>query len=211
MHPKNSTPRVCSVEGCGRRVVSRGWCGSHYRRFRLYGDALAGPPIALPLSLAERFWRDTEKSDGCWLWRGAINHNGYGLTSIRGRGLLAHRASWLLHFGSIPTGMFVCHHCDNPPCVRPDHLFLGTAEANNRDKARKGRSPRGDHNGARRMNERLPHGERSPHAKLSSAQVDEIRTRYATGEISQSQLGRTYGVSQGHIWRILHHRERRLA
>jgi HNH endonuclease len=92
--------------------------------------------------LTERFWEKVEKTDDCWLWLGNLNGNGYGYTKLEApsrRNELAHRISWTLHFGPIPEGLFVCHHCDTPPCVRPDHLFLGTHSDNMKDMWRKDR------------------------------------------------------------------------
>jgi hypothetical protein len=86
----------------------------------------------------ERFRARVTTSDGCWSWLGSTTSDGYGCISAFGE-LRAHRASWVLHHGPIPSGMHVLHRCDNPPCTNPDHLFLGTIADNNRDRNRKGR------------------------------------------------------------------------
>ncbi len=93
-------------------------------------------------TLVERFWPKVQKSDGCWTWLAAKDHLGYGKigAGTRKEGeLLAHRASWIINNGAIPDGLVVCHRCDNPSCVRPDHLFLGTMKDNTMDMVRKGR------------------------------------------------------------------------
>lgn len=88
----------------------------------------------------DTFWSKVRKGDGCWEWAGASNGaGGYGSFSFLGRRFLAHRFAAWLTFGDIPTGMLVCHQCDNPKCVRPEHLFLGTALDNARDAVAKGR------------------------------------------------------------------------
>lgn len=100
--------------------------------------------LTISEEVIERFWSHVVKSDGCWIWTaGTYKHGGYGLISIGDRNHRTHRVAWILANGEIPEGLFVCHHCDNPPCVRPDHLFLGTNLDNMRDSNQKGRLTKG--------------------------------------------------------------------
>lgn len=176
--------------------------------------------------LAERFWSKVAKSDGCWQWTATLSTSGYGKIGVgpHGAGVLhAHRVSWELHFGPIPDGLWVLHHCDNRPCVRPDHLFLGTVIDNMQDAVGKGRIPSGDRHHSRRRPDRLARGDRNgarthpealrrgvshPQAKLRSDQVAEIRSLCESRTSSQAQIGARFGVSQslvsliarGEIW-----------
>lgn len=90
--------------------------------------------------VSERFWSKVDKTDGCWVWIASKLPTGYGQFWSGERNMRAHRFSYILHYGNIPNGMLVCHKCDNPSCVRPDHLFLGTSLDNAIDKVSKGRN-----------------------------------------------------------------------
>jgi hypothetical protein len=130
--------RTCSIEGCEAKHYGRGWCRNHHAHWIRHGDPLVRPPKK---TLAERFWAkvDVRGPDECWPWTGTCKPYGYGQLIFAGKTLYAHRISWELHHGPIPAGLCVCHHCDNPPCVNPSCLFLGTNADNARDMVAKGR------------------------------------------------------------------------
>lgn|SRR5690606_9776142 len=137
----------------------------------------------------EGFWNRVQKSEGCWEWQGAINDRGYGRVWAFGKMERAHRVAYVLEYGRIPDDRIICHHCDNPACVRPDHLFVGTDKDNSDDKWEKGRGW-------------ALTGEIHPSSKLSESQVRAIREEYRKGGVTQRELASAYGVSRQQISRI---------
>ena len=144
----------------------------------------------------ERFLASIMKrEDGCWIWNKAKDKDGYGLFSWKfkfGRGgtkmRRASRVAYELFIGLIPEGMLVCHHCDNPPCVNPDHLFVGTSSDNLFDASSKGRTI----------------GERAARCrKLTNLQIQEMRHLYAEGIYYQKELAIKFNVTSGYVSKIL--------
>jgi len=192
-------------------------------------------------ALEDRFWAKVHKGAGdnaCWLWQAAMVPEGYGSFGYQGRQHGAHRMAWLLTYGALPEGLFVCHNCpggDNPRCVNPAHLFLGTPADNNTDRHAKGRTvngggaqkgeqhhfhrnpellmrlSRGDSHYTRAHPERRTYGERHGNAKLTTSQVLEIRARYAVGGVTYHELAREYDVDKTCIGLIVRHVTRKAA
>jgi hypothetical protein len=140
------------------------------------------------LTLKERFSKKifVDSANGCWLWRGAIDSDGYALMHIGRKSRRAHRMAWTLFRGEIPAGLLVCHKCDVRFCVNPEHLFLGTYAENSADMKRKGRQRK---------------GEKNPTARLNAEQVRMIRGRLASGEAPASIAARV-GVTEAAIKQI---------
>lgn len=131
-----------------------------------------------------------EPNSGCWLWMEGCSGDGYGAVTIRKMVHKAHRVSYMIFKGPIPEGMNLLHRCDTRLCINPDHLFLGTLAENNWDRDKKGRTAK---------------GERSGKSKLTDAQVLEIRAEEITSPKLEcyKALGIKYGVTHGHISKIL--------
>lgn len=154
------------------------------------------------MTIEERLWAKVARSGGpsaCWPWLGRVNPKGYGQFTRDGRDTGVHRVSLELSLGRrLVAGEFALHHCDNPPCCNPRHLFAGSLADNNRDMAAKGRVHRPQWR-----------GEDVPSARLTADHVVEIRRRFMAGGITQVALAREYGVSpptlqavvSGRTWR----------
>lgn len=148
----------------------------------------------------------------CWVWDRGCTAGGYGRLHVNGEEVYAHRLSWTMAYGAIPADKpCVCHHCDNPACVRPSHLWVGTKGDNLRDMAAKGRSgatvhperyPKGDQHPSRLHPETRLRGESNGNSRLSEADVREIRKRSNMGEI-QGSIAAAVGVHQRTIGRIV--------
>ncbi len=181
--------------GCGQRtklasITSKrsGWVKGQPLRF------VNGHYVPPHRTNEERFWEKVQKTDGCWLWTGSLHDKGYGQFAVREgeseyRTVKAHRYALELHTGQSLGELQALHRCDNPPCVRPDHLYPGTHHDNMRDRAERGRTV-----GLA--------GAAHPAARLSDAQVAEIRQRYAAGGVTLKQLADEYGHSKSGIYGI---------
>jgi len=166
--------------------------------------------------LKARFWAKVKISGGCWEWQANRNPFGYGQIRIEGIPRNSHRVSWELAHGPIPPKMRVLHKCDNPPCVRPDHLFLGTQADNMRDMVAKGRGltaeqqaairpASGDNHYSRRNPELVRRGVNHHYAKLDDDKVRAIRNAYVDG-VSVPSLAREYVVSEASISNVIKRR-----
>jgi len=136
--------------------------------------------------MLDRFERKFCKSDGCWLWTGCVHGKGYGHFKIGKKVEKAHRVSWMLYRGNIPQGYHVLHICDTPPCVNPDHLYLGTNADNVKDRVQKNRSACLYKNG------RL---------KYTTDKIMEMKQQLNNGETTAS-VSRQFGIDNGYLSRI---------
>jgi len=141
-------------------------------------------------TLFDRFWTKVNKTDGCWLWTGGLNKDGYGTFSFYGPIIAVHRIVWMLVKSEIPKGLNVLHKCDIRNCLNPDHLYLGTQKDNRRDADIRGRT-------------NLPKGSAHPNAKLTEAQVILIRTEWKPWIYTARMLAIKHGVKKSVIMDIL--------
>jgi len=141
------------------------------------------------MNIFERFGNKvTPVKSGCHEWRSTLHRDGYGKFWFEGGQIQAHRMAYLLYVGEVPEGLWVLHTCDNRKCVNPDHLYLGDAKQNTKDRT-----------------ERFP---RWNHQSISFEAVQEIRDRYSRGSISQQDLADEYGINQRQVSKIVRHEQR---
>jgi predicted XRE-type DNA-binding protein len=179
---------VCSVAHCEGKVVAKGLCSKHYQAQRKYGD----PTVVKQkqhhgISLKERFAQYVRRGEGCWDWLGYIDSGGYGRINVGGTPKLASRVSYLLHYGDVPKGKVVCHKCDNPKCVNPEHLFIGSQADNVRDMHDKGRARK-----------RALFGEAHSRSKLTEDMVRGIRNC----ALSNTEAAELFGISRSTVYDI---------
>jgi hypothetical protein len=138
-------------------------------------------------SVEERFWKYVNKDceNGCWHFTGSLSNNRYGKLGVNGKFISAHRFSYQLSYGEIPEGMHCCHKCDNPRCVNPDHLFIGTRSENMQDMLNKNRG--------NKVKGSLHHS-----SKLTEDQVLSIKKRIASGE-KQCNIAKEFGIANCQI------------
>jgi hypothetical protein len=188
--PRRSTKILRVCQSCGVEfsvlpcVVRRG-----QGKFCSHSCSLRGRTVSLEARYARYVGEETES--GCWPWTGATHQGRYGIIGAGGKGgtaLKAHRLAWEFANGPIPEGMYVCHHCDNPRCVNPSHLFLGLQTDNMADMVSK---------------ERQSRGEDHSHAKLTEEQVIYIREQARSGQRSQVQLAAEFGVRPDYLCKLV--------
>lgn len=181
---------------CDKDAVGRGLCRRHYQQawkdgnLPDYQSDVRGPHTVKKRLLSKY---KVNEATGCWEWTGQKKKDkfAYGLIWIGDRNYRAHRVSYEIHKGPIPEGLDILHSCDNPPCINPDHLSVGTRGENCQDAASR---------------DRFPLNEKHHNTKLSAQDVIDIRAN--PGNLTQKEAGKLYGVSSGTISRIKNFKRR---
>ena len=190
--------KACSFDGCIRRYHAKGFCGTHYYRFKVHGDASIAQKGKLPryFTLLENFENNIEiiTETGCWIWTAGCGSHGYGVMWDKGKDILTHRFSYEHFVGNIPNGLHCLHKCDIHSCCNPSHLFLGTHAENMIDMGKKGKK-RGSKHHLARLTEQDVISIRE--AIVNGATIASVAKKYnvSVGAIS----GIKYGINWKHI------------
>lgn len=187
---------TCSIDGCeNTNILAKGWCNAHYKRWWRHGDPLAEIHRRCPgenpthterleyIGWTERVV-DPALDQPCWEWKGLFDRAGYGRLWDGNRVQAAHRLAYIAWVRPITSKELLLHACDNPPCINPDHLSVGTDRTNAADMVSKGRQA---------------NGELKPDHKLKDADVDAIRAAFTGERGQQAAIARQYGVSASYI------------
>ena len=187
---------ACASDGCDAPARTRGWCDTHWHRVKTYGSD--DPQPGGDFRRVPSWWGDDERlrhhgwrvtAGGCWEFAGNRDRRGYGRLSGGGRRMtFAHRMAYRAWSGPLPDDALVCHECDNPPCINPAHLYLGTQGDNMGDAYRRGRTARGERQGGH---------------VLTEEEVLRILVRYRGGGVTQRALAAEYGVTQAAVNKIV--------
>lgn len=186
--------KQCEVDNCGNPHNAKGFCNTHYGRLRRGGN----PHIKSQIEKTptERFFESFEKlsTTDCWEWTSYKANFGYGKLRANGREVRAHRFSYEYFVGPIPNGLCVLHKCDNPPCVNPKHLYIGTKRDNARDMIERGRAYQPP-----------TQGEYNSQAKLHDGDIHVIRYLVECG-LKQTHVANFLGISKHQVNSIVHKR-----
>lgn len=180
---------ICKEAGCGRPVVARKLCNTHYHAWRRHAQKDGTFDNKKPRDLVERFWKYVDKSGEHWMWTGPVNNAGYGrlITQTGSKtsrvAVMAHRLSYEIHHGPIPEGHKVLHRCDIRLCVHPECLFTGTTKDNAQDMSAK-------------LRNRIP-------TRFNAEEVREIREARASG-VPVADLAAFHSVSLPLIYKVLY-------
>jgi hypothetical protein len=180
--------KICIVDGCENKSgPGRGMCHKHYKRWLVNGHTGLTSGRGCSDARERLAFRGKRTEAGCLEWTGTVSAQGYGQTTWMYKFYSVHRLSWVLNFGPIPDGQFVCHRCDNKRCFEPTHLFLGTHQQNLEDMVAKGRSTK---------------WERNNKAKLTREDVARIRDIRRVSGAPHRELAKYFGVCMSTIARI---------
>lgn len=177
---------LCTVDGCEKNRFGYGFCSKHYRRYIKYGNPLYTKRIIGDDK--SRFFEKVKKTDNCWEWIPPKNQDGYGNFRVNKKNYRAHRYSYLLHYGVFDLSLKVCHRCDNPGCVNPSHLFLGTVQDNSTDMV---------------MKNRQAVGENASRVTLTEEKVRDIVNKFNAGVMDVNVASKKYNITTSHVYRLV--------